>query len=734
MPQPTAGTIVAHFIAGVGETFSSDPSRLDQWDDQSGNAYHATQATSGNRFYDESLTPTSNNSVDDVVNSRDAIGGVGFQNFLNLHASQPTDFRNCAILVVHRKWNSPLQQVVVSLSIACPLGFDGSPVLSVNGSGQLQWTSSPIVTASAAASTPTSGANVYGFLGRSDGGWFAYGDRIIQGGATPAAGSTTGGLLGRGNAGGSLIPCAGSFYEIVYLSDLDLAGFTEWAEWLSGKYNWGNAEAYVAKTSSLLTVGDSTLAGEPIYQSTSIIPERLAYYFPSTHVTTGAVNGMTVATTGGNQVDQQILRGQYMLSGSLATGEASHPQPVRICMIMAGTNDINGGVSAADIKTAFTARVSEAKGYGATHVAICTIMDSTFHDSAEDAVRAQVNTDIKNLASGIDHDIVINLHESAFGGDDRLNDATANVGGLFEDGLHPSAAGRDVIVDIIRNNLAPYLGAESIGVGNPAPDDDIFLVGRTYEINWTSVGVGATVNIRLSIDGGSTFPITLESAYTDTETYDWTPTNDHVGTETVIRVEDSSDDTIYGQTDGMIAATTTPSSGDGTVIHATENRHAMLIPETTTELKTMIRLPGDPADVTFDHADLSIAYRVEGQATFTTLTLVAGTIGIYLSSSFVREAAGSSRYQVCWPSAAIVSGSKTTVRITYDGVTEYGRIDAVLSDTDEIDLWTKRNAVILSGLVTGAGTGTEVFQISALGITATVTVDNDGNRSNLVWS
>lgn len=60
--------------------------------------------------------------------------------------------------------------------------------------------------------------------------------------------------------------------------------------------------------------------------------------------------------------------------------------------------------------------------------------------------------------------------------------------------------------------------------------------------------------------------------------------------------------------------------------------------------------------------------------------------------------------------------------------------DTTSASLSAIDLWVKRNAVILSGIVTGAGTGTEVFTISTLSITATVTVDGDGNRSALVWS
>jgi hypothetical protein len=51
-----------------------------------------------------------------------------------------------------------------------------------------------------------------------------------------------------------------------------------------------------------------------------------------------------------------------------------------------------------------------------------------------------------------------------------------------------------------------------------------------------------------------------------------------------------------------------------------------------------------------------------------------------------------------------------------------------------VDLWTKRNAVLLSGLLTGSGTNTEQYTISALGITATCVTDSSGNRTSVTWS
>ncbi len=61
-------------------------------------------------------------------------------------------------------------------------------------------------------------------------------------------------------------------------------------------------------------------------------------------------------------------------------------------------------------------------------------------------------------------------------------------------------------------------------------------------------------------------------------------------------------------------------------------------------------------------------------------------------------------------------------------------VAAVQTDLTTTMLWTKRNAVILTGIISSAGTATEVFTVSSLGITATVSVDASGNRSAVVWS
>ncbi len=127
-----------------------------------------------------------------------------------------------------------------------------------------------------------------------------------------------------------------------------------------------------------------------------------------------------------------------------------------------------------------------------------------------------------------------------------------------------------------------------------------------------------------------------------------------------------------------------------------------------------------------------------------------GTTQAYLSTNLGSHGANATEAGGTGDQFTALKLSSTGVReiwtddwfeITFLNTTPGGYLQALDTANDTtsaslsaIDLWVKRNAVILSGLVTGAGTGTEVFTISTLSITATVTVDGDGNRSDLVWS
>lgn len=451
--QPTSATIVARFIAGTGETFSSN--ELTNWLDQSGNAYHATQ-TGTNGPKDE----THANSIVawDEAKGRPVLDDWHSTNgYMNLHASQPTSLRNFAFLGVVRRNSNALHQANDVNGTAIGLGLDANNMLWANQKRIEWWAGGSSAGIGSINVPPPTTPLVIGIRGHASGTDFVIGDRLITSATILPNSNFTGGTLGRGISAGYGLSHAA--HEFVFLTGCDQATFTAWARHL--QYKWdGNGTTGAGtgrKTRTLVIVGDSTAAGEPWYASNPIIGEQIAGRNPQAHVLSMAINSTTVGTTGGNHVDQQISQASGWLASTLATGESANPYQNRICLIMGGTNDIYFGSSAATVKAALTARVSEAKTAGATHVAVCTIMDASRNDAGMTTVRNAVNADIKNLASGIGHDICVNLHETANGGDDRFNDATANTDSVFADNVHPSYFGSTVLSQLIETQLASVL-------------------------------------------------------------------------------------------------------------------------------------------------------------------------------------------------------------------------------------------------------------------------------------
>jgi len=116
-----------------------------------------------------------------------------------------------------------------------------------------------------------------------------------------------------------------------------------------------------------------------------------------------------------------------------------------------------------------------------------------------------------------------------------------------------------------------------------------------------------------------------------------------------------------------------------------------------------------------------------------------------LSQADIRTAIGMAAADLDTQLDAIVEDTGTTIPATLstmDGKidTVDGIVDSILEDTGTtipatittIDTLLDRMAPALIGTVTGAGTGTEVFVYG--GVTATYTVDEDGNRSEVSFS
>jgi uncharacterized phiE125 gp8 family phage protein len=95
----------------------------------------------------------------------------------------------------------------------------------------------------------------------------------------------------------------------------------------------------------------------------------------------------------------------------------------------------------------------------------------------------------------------------------------------------------------------------------------------------------------------------------------------------------------------------------------------MLVPSTTTNLLISIHVNDDAGDpvlaLAFDTAGLVVGYRREADATYQTITLVAGTVGAYLENSWAEVGLG--EYQLCLPNAALEAGKVTKIKVETTG-------------------------------------------------------------------
>jgi hypothetical protein len=95
--------------------------------------------------------------------------------------------------------------------------------------------------------------------------------------------------------------------------------------------------------------------------------------------------------------------------------------------------------------------------------------------------------------------------------------------------------------------------------------DAIVLVGTADTVTWSSAGIIGNVDILLSLDNASTFPITIVSGTANDGSYAWTPEAAQITATGVIRVRSSSQTTIYDD-QAVIVATTSGGVGGNTAL------------------------------------------------------------------------------------------------------------------------------------------------------------------------
>lgn len=108
---------------------------------------------------------------------------------------------------------------------------------------------------------------------------------------------------------------------------------------------------------------------------------------------------------------------------------------------------------------------------------------------------------------------------------------------------------------------------DSIVVDAPLAGDRV-LVGETIEIHVSvTPGVSGLFDVLLSLDGGSTFAIILQTDEAEIN-LGWTITAAHISATAVVRVRDAADALIFGDSGEFVIGTTTPGVGDNTDVLA----------------------------------------------------------------------------------------------------------------------------------------------------------------------
>lgn len=106
-------------------------------------------------------------------------------------------------------------------------------------------------------------------------------------------------------------------------------------------------------------------------------------------------------------------------------------------------------------------------------------------------------------------------------------------------------------------------------------------------------------------------------------------------------------------------------------------------------------------NVAFNAAGLAFAYRIENQATWTTVTLADGTIGTWESGRWKHD--GSGMYQIGLPNAAIAANKRTFLRLTFGALPpQFDSIEATGVPASTLD--AVQNA--------GAGQGDYIYSVS----------------------
>ena len=366
-----SATLTVNFVNGVCDFatlfawLSGTTGAISKWYDQSGNAYHAVQATAASR-------PT--------ISSQSFSNGLyglwfGAAPFLNVPTSVATARANCSIAIVGVPQTSGglvwclgqngelLQYPNSSTPAAVVLGGSGNKAAAQQIGGEIS------LTALVSAST----------------GWTSINNDSTVTGSAFASASLTGGEIGAttyGSTTGALAN-AGMFQAVIV-----------WSTALTtAQIATLRAAAYAAfgiapqKRNVIACIGDSQTAGNGLVYPFNVAgaamlnyPQQLnALLNPPCAVYNFGQPGETAATLAG------------AVSGYLASVAPSGSASLKIAICWAGSNDMAQGASAATAYASFKTLCQNAQAAGFTVIAVDCGPRQTWSPSGSDAIRLAFN-------------------------------------------------------------------------------------------------------------------------------------------------------------------------------------------------------------------------------------------------------------------------------------------------------------------------------------------------------
>lgn len=398
--QDTAGTVPAAAGASVG-----------RWSDLSGSGHHLVQAASANR-------PTAR------VTSGRASVLFGGTHWLDLPAGLQVDKRGSTLLAVYRSKDAATQAIwhMPAGATAHALYFIGA-----SGAGELRFFNEASRNSLIASSHGTA---VIAAVNRPGEVRLQLSGEVKTGLAASAGGTAAGGWVGQWNSG--------NFRLRAHLSELLLFGRA-----LSDAEIGQVVDHLAAKHGALRPSEDRYLAfeGDSITQGVGA-SNADEFGYPAQLVRRLSRQPKWINLGAGGDTIQNMVATVGVLTGQL--GRNLH-YARRLCVLLAGTNDINGGRTEAQVIGDIDAWIAAVRAADVGAVLVgCTILPRVDFDAGEEPIRQAVNAHIRTAAA---FNFVVDLAAEA-----RL--ANPADGAIYGDGIHPTDAGYAILAELVHGALA----------------------------------------------------------------------------------------------------------------------------------------------------------------------------------------------------------------------------------------------------------------------------------------